>query len=204
MVRKGATLITRTFTTNNVRRRGFTFAELMLVIVILALVAGFSGSYYMGTYKKESLRTSAKALLLMGKFARMYAIEQGRTCQLRLDDVGKRFYLVGPVFDASSQTKKQKIIRNPYCRKRTLENGIEFEFVDIEPALGEGEVELDDNNCIHFYPDGSCDSAVVQMGNGRHRMTALFSSAYAKITVLEGAADEVEDTLRVIDLDAAD
>jgi len=176
----------------------------MLVVVILALVAGFSGSYYMGTYKKESLRTSAKALLLMGKFARMYAIEQGRTCQLRLDGVGKRFYLVGPVFDVSSQTKKQKSIRNPYCRKKILGDGIEFEFVDIAPALGESEAALDDNNCIHFYPDGSCDSAVVQMGNGRHSMTALFSSAYAKITVFEGVADDIEDTLRLIDLDAAD
>ncbi|MHC4856126.1 MAG: pilus assembly FimT family protein [Planctomycetota bacterium] len=198
-------MITQIFTTNNVsRRRGFTFAELMLVIVILALVAGFSGSYYMGTYKKESLRTSAKALLLMGQFARMYAIEQGRTCRLHVDDVGKRFYLVGPVFVASSQKTEQKIISNPYCRKKTLGNGIEFEFVDIEPATRGSEAALDDNNCIHFYPDGSCDSAVVQMGNGRHSMTALFSSAYAKITVFEGVADEVEETLRVIDLDAAD
>jgi Tfp pilus assembly protein FimT len=175
----------------------------MLVIVILALVAGFSGSYYMGTYKKVSLRTSAKELLLMGQFARMYAIEQGRTCQLHLEDVGKQFYLAGPVFDASSQTKEQKIISNPYCRKKTLRNGIEFEFVDIQPAMGESEAALDDTGCIQFYPDGSCDSAVVQLGNGRHSMTTLFSSAYAKITVFEGVADDVEDTLRAIDLDAA-
>lgn len=175
----------------------------MLVVVILSLAAGFSGSYYMGTYKKESLRTSAKALMLMGRFARMYAIEQGRTCQLHMDDVQKQFYLVGPVFDASSQTKEQKIVSNPYCRKKTLGNGIEFEFVDIQPALGESQTERYGNNCIFFYPDGSCDSAVVQMGNGRQSMTTLFSSAYAKIRVFEGVAGEIEDDLRLIDLDTA-
>ena len=198
-------MTTQTFTTSNSwRRGGFTYAELMLVIIILAMVAGFSGSYCIATYKKTSLKAAARDLLLMGKYARMCAIEERQVCNLYLDDVHRQFYLVGPVFDSSSQTKKQAVISNPYCRKKTLKTGVEFEYVDVKPVMGEVESEWNSSDRITFFPDGSCDSAVVQMGNGRHSVTAIFSSAYAKITVCEGVADDVEDVMQAVDLDAVD
>ena len=194
-----------TFTTNkSLRRWGFTYAELMLIIVILALVAGFSGTYYMGTYKKTSLKAVARDLLLMGKYARMCAIEEVQECSLYLDGVQREFYLVAPVYDSYSQTKKQTVVSNPYCRKKMLGTGIEFEYVDIKPIMGESESEWDGADRIMFFPDGSCDAAVVQIGNGKHSMTAVFSSAYAKITVYDGVADDIEDGMQSIDLDAVD
>ena len=193
------------FTTNNsLRRWGFTYAELMLVIVILALVAGFSGTYYVGTYKKTSLKAAARDLLLMGKYARMCAIEERQVCNLYLDGGQKQFYLVAPVYDSYSQTKKQAVVSNPYCRKKTLGTGIEFEYMDVKPVMGGRESEWDGADRIMFFPDGSCDAAVVQMGNGKHSVTAVFSSAYAKITVHEGIADDIEDGMQAIDLDAVD
>jgi hypothetical protein len=175
----------------------------MLVVIVLALVAGFSGRYYVGTYKKTSLNAAARNLLLMGKYARMCAIEEVQTCHLCLDDVNGQFYLMAPVFDASSQTKKRTVVSNPYCRKKSLGSGIEFEMIDIKTVAGQAESEWDDSNRIMFFPDGSCDSAVVQIGNGRHSVTIVFSSAYSKITVYEGVADDIEGQMQVIDLDAA-
>lgn len=194
-----------TFTTSNsLRRWGFTYAELMLVIVILTLVAGFSGTYYMGTYKKTSLKAAARDLLLMGKYARICAIEERQTCRLYLDDINREYYLVAPVYDSYSQTKKQAVVSNSYCRKKTLGTGIEFEYVDIKPIMGEVESESDGADRIMFFPDGSCDAAVIQIGNGRHSMTAVFSSAYAKIAVHDDVADNIEDGMQAIDLDAVD
>ncbi len=176
----------------------------MLVIIILALLAGFSGAYYVGTYKKTSLKSAARNLLLMGKYARMRAIEDGQACRLYLDNDHRQLYVVVPVFDAVSQTNKQAVVSNPYCRRMTLDNGIEFEHVDIKPAMGESEAGLDSESCVNFYPDGCCDSAVVQMGNGRHSMTAIFSSAYARIKIYEGSMNTVEAGMQVIDLDMVD
>ena len=194
-----------TSTTSNASRRwGFTYAELMLVIVILALVAGFSGTYYMGTYKKTTLNAAGRDLLLMGKYARMCAIEEGQACYLYLDSVQKQFYLVAPVYDSYSQTKKQAVVSNPYCRKKTLGDGIEFEYVDIKPIMEGFEYERDATDSIAFFPDGTCDAAVVQIGNGRHSVTVVFSSAYARITVYDGVADDVKDEMQAIDLDVVD
>ena len=205
MDKKAVMVTTQKFTMSNFRRRwAFTVAELMLVIIILVLLAGFSGAYYVGTYKKASLKSAARNLLLMGRYARLRAIEDGQACRLYLDNAHRQLYVVVPVFDAVSQTQKQTIVSNPYCRKMTLDNGIEFEYVDVTPAMGESETGGDSDGCINFYPDGSCDSAVVQMGNGRHSMTAVFSSAYARIKIYEGSMNIVEAGMQVVDLDTVD
>ena len=186
------------------RQRGFTFVELMLVIIILVMMTAFTGVYYASAHKKTSLTAAARNLLLTGKYARMCAIEQGQTCQLYLDGSRRQFYVLAWVRDPVSREKKQMVVSNAYCRKTALETGIGFEYVDIKPAGGDDEIVLGDNDRIHFYPDGSCDAAVIQVGNGRHSMTAVFSPAYAKIKIYEGSAETVEDEMQAIDLDAMD
>ncbi len=184
--------------------RGFTFAELMLVIAILVMTAGVSGVYYVGTYRKTALKSAARNLLLMGKYARIHAIEEGRSCQLQVDSLQKQFYLLESVSDVAEQADETVLVSNPYCRKTTLKTGIEFEFVQVQSVTRDDEVEWNSGSEIYFYPDGSCDSAVIQLGNGRHSLTAVFSSAYAKIKIYEGTADTIVDGMQVIDLDATD
>lgn len=177
--------------------------ELMLVIIILAMMAGISGTYYLGTYKKTSLKSAARNLMLMGKYARIYAIENGQSCQMHLDGENRQFFLTGSVSEGDD-SGEDAMISNPYCRKTMLENEIMFEDIQIQPVAGDDEMLWESTDCITFYPDGSCDAAVIQIGNGRHSMTAIFASAYAKIRIYEGAADTVQDNMKAVDLDAMD
>ena len=190
--------------TNKIRHRGFTLVELMLVIMILSLIAGASGVYYVGTYRKTSLKAAAREMLLMGKYARIYAIENRQVCRMYLDRQQEQMFLVALADNDAAEGNQETMISNPYCRKKTLKSGVEFEDVQIQPLADEGNDPLTQDSCINFYPDGSCDGAVVQIGNGRHSMTTIFLSAYAKVKVFEGSADQITCRMQAIDLDAED
>ena len=187
----------------NSRPRAFTFTELLLVILILSLVMSVSATYFAGTYKKASLNNTTGKLLLMGKYARMYAVENNRRCRINLDREQNQFYLT-TMTHSQNGTTNTKLINNQYCRTAKLKKGIRFEQIEINSATENREPEYNTGNCIAFYPDGSCDAAVIQFGNGRHSATTVFSSAHSQINIHEGAADTVKDRLQAIDLDATD
>ena len=56
-------------------KSGFTIVELLVVITIIALLAGIGGGFHIGTYKRMLVEKTARDLFLAAKYARIMAIE---------------------------------------------------------------------------------------------------------------------------------
>ena len=167
---------------------GFTLVELLMVAVIVALLAGATVKVTMGTYKKMAIERSAKEIMLAAKYARIAAVEKGKTYELIFDAGQNAFALVCG----------GRPVSNQYTKPGTLTGDAVFEKISIASFFQAGSADGEDN-AITFNSDGSADAAVIQLGGGKNQYTIYVAPATGKAKVVAGVADD--EMIGVIDLD---
>jgi prepilin-type N-terminal cleavage/methylation domain-containing protein len=185
---------------NKVKSRGFTLIELLVVIAIISLVASLGGGMLFGTYDRLKVDKAASNLLLTAKYARMMAIEQQRQYTLCMDSLNNEFYLVTTLFDEQTGQIDEIIVQDPYCKPVMLENNIRFEDMNITPMNSETAGWSEDLSTIAFFPDGTAQSAVVQIGNEKTHYTLSINAATGRVKLTFGTLENVKAS--TIDLDA--
>lgn len=178
---------------------GFTIAELLLVLLVIVLLAGIGGNYFVNTYKAKELSSVSDRLALMAKYARLMAIEKQQEYNLYLDSLNNDFYLVTKYSDENYTQRQDMVVSNSYCRKQHLASGLEFEAIEITPD--ETLLENRFGDYITFYSDGTCDSAMIQIGNGRHNKTAVFDQISARVFIHDCSIQDLPPEQKTIDLD---
>jgi len=181
---------------NGPHGRGFTIIELMLVVSIIALLAGASGAMYFGTYKRMLVEKAAKEVLLAAKYARVIAVEKQTRCKMMLDDTNNSFLLTVAGTD-SQAPGAENVITNEYSKPRQFAGDVKFEQIEItsRARTGDGAAE----GVIIFRPNGTADMAVLQIGDGKNHCTVYISAATGKGRIESGEA--METGLEVLDLD---
>ena len=190
-MQKALTIKRRTF--------GFTLVELLMVAVIVALLAGAFGWSVVKSYKKMALEGAAKDIMLAAKYARIAAIEKQKTYELAFNVEERSFVLVSKEENPFSGELELMPVSNEYTKPGNLEGNVIFEKISISPVFQMGESE-EESTVIAFNPDGTCDAAVIQIGNDKDHYTIYVSPATGKAKIAEGEADET--MTGVIDLDA--
>lgn len=186
---------------NNIKkRRGFTLIELLVVVTIISLMASVGAGMLLETYKKLNVDKAASNLFLSAKYARMMAIEQQRQYKLCLDTLNNTYYLVTTITDFESGQFEETIVRDPYCKPVILERNIKFEGIQITPIALETTTETEDLPTIIFLPDGTAQSAVVQIGDEKTHYTVSINAATGKAKLVPGTIENVK--VSTVDLDA--
>jgi type II secretory pathway pseudopilin PulG len=184
--------------------------EILVVVAIVALIAGATSGLYMGTFKDMQLEKSAKEIYLAAKYARLGAIEKQTEFRLAIDKTEGKIFVVYEKTDPETLEQEETIASNPYTRPVTLPKGVTIEDLRIvrsiqliEPekkgymsGVEEDSEALD--NVVVFTPYGTADSAVIKIGNGKTSFTVSISPATGKVKIARG---ETEMPLDVIDLD---
>jgi prepilin-type N-terminal cleavage/methylation domain-containing protein len=191
----------RTLSTNSVRarrpaRRAFTFVELMVVTLLIALLAGSSIRGSVLTFRKLQVERAAREVFLSAQFARIQAIDSQRSAAVTLDPKTRSLSVTAGV------RKGQQLVRNAYSRPFQFAEEVNYERIDIMPTRPP-EIAMQDeapNTVITFRPDGSADAAVVQVGNGKTHWTVYVASGTGSARAEPGVAKEQSATT-VIDLD---
>jgi prepilin-type N-terminal cleavage/methylation domain-containing protein len=175
---------------------GFTIIELMLVVSIIALLAGASGAMYFGTYKRMLVEKAAKEVLLAAKYARVIAIEKQTRCKLMLDSANNSYLLTLPIANSQGDGD-ENVITDQYAKPRQFAGDVKFEEIQItsRARTGDGAAE----EVIMFKPNGTADMAVLQIGDGKNHCTVHISAATGKGRIESGEA--METGLEVLDLD---
>jgi len=178
---------------------GFTIAEMLLVVVLIVLIAGVGGGFTVGTYKKMLTEKAARQLLLASKYARITAIERQSMCRIELDTENNSFVLTIEQLNSQTGETEKAAVQDVFFRPVQLAGDVEFESVKIDSAVSEELLEQEESRTIAFSPDGTAQSAVIQIGDGKNHITFSISAATGKVKMYPGTAQEVK--VGTIDLD---
>lgn len=77
----------------NDRRRGFTLLEIIIVMGLLAIVAGMGAPRLSAALRKRTTQTAADQFVTAHSLARATAVRYGRVAQLHIDAPTKRFWV---------------------------------------------------------------------------------------------------------------
>lgn len=185
---------------NKKKQHGFTLVELLVVIAIISLMASVGSGMLVGTFQRLKVDRTASNLLLTAKYARMMAVEQQRRYTLCLDQLNNGFYLMTTLYDEESGQIGSIIVHDPYCKPVTFDGNVRYEDIQITPYSMETSSNNDDLSTIAFMPDGTAQSAIVQIGNDKMHYTLSINAATGKAKLVSGTAENVK--VSVVDLDA--
>jgi type II secretion system protein H len=171
------------------KRRGFTMIELLVVAMVIALMTGAAFTFGFSRYKTAVVGQTARKLMLAAKYARLIAVDNQVKCKLVISEADKKFFL----------TVGNNIISNPYTKPTTFDEDVSFASVTITPSLPSTEETSEGKYIINFMPDGTADTAVMQITNGKTSYTVTISAATAKAKVYSGLQEDVPAS--VMDLD---
>jgi len=177
---------------------GFTLVEVLVVIALIALVAGVGAGLYKGTYEGLLVKRAARDFYLAAKYARMLAIERQSPCRLILDNEENRYALVMDELSRDTQEIEQQAVRNFYFKPVQLAGDVKFEEINITSADADENYD-EQSRVIIFSPDGTSQAAVIQIGDGKTHYTASLSPATGRVRVQFGKAETIE--AQVVDLD---
>lgn len=179
---------------------GFTIVELLVVVLLIALIAGASGGIYVGTYKRMLVEKGARNFLLAAKYARITAIERQSECRIALDVKNNRFWLVVTELNEDTGETEQVILRDVQFKPVSFSGKVRFEKIQIRSADSEELSGTTENQGIVFLPDGTADSAAIQIGDGKNHYSVGISAATGKAKVYASTIKNVKS--KTIDLDA--
>jgi prepilin-type N-terminal cleavage/methylation domain-containing protein len=181
------------------RRYGFTLIELLVVVAIIA-VAGSAGiGLYAGTFRRLQVEKVARNFLLTAKYGRIMAIEKQRQYEIQLGGENGGFCLATLEWNEATEQVEQSVVKDYYCKPVQFEGFIRFEDIQIMPT-GAEETEDEEKQAIVFSPDGTAQTAVIQIGDGRTHYTISISAATGKAKIHFGELENAE--IGTIDLDA--
>ena len=184
---------------NNQFEGGFTITELLLVVIIIALIAGAGGGLYVRTHQRALVEKAVREFLLTAQYARVMAIEQQSPYTLQLDAANNRFYLATAQWDAETGQTTQVIVQDYYCRPVEFAGDVKFEDIQIAPTSLE-TAETDEGDAIVFLPNGSTSSAVIRIGDDKTHYAISIDAATGKASLYFGEAEEIKASS--VDLDA--
>ena len=185
----------------NTRKCGFTLVEVLVVVVIIGLLGGLGGGVYIGTYKKLLVEKAARDFFLTAKYARIMAIEKQRQYKIVLDTTNNGFHLVTTQMDEEGGRTEEIIVMDSFCKPVVFNDGIVFADINITPlSLITTTEDDEDAESIIFSANGTAQTAIIQIGNGKNHYTITIAAATGKAKVYEGIVEDVD--VGVIDLDA--
>jgi prepilin-type N-terminal cleavage/methylation domain-containing protein len=165
-----------TSTTGRPRRssaRGFTVTELLVVMVIMALLAGLAVPSFARSLQSERLRTGARTVVSMVQLARTRAITRHTFTRLRIDydeglltieELSQPDVMSGRAGSMASAESRQPTWveqRDSLGRPRSLPGGVRLTYAGGDPTAGAGSATRAD--ALTFRPDGSTDDAMLML-----------------------------------------
>ena len=141
---------------------GLTLLEILIVIALMAIVAGFVIPMFGGPVSTSELRASARQLAAGLRLARSEAVSERRETFLVLDVAGKRF----------------KVDREP--KEHPLPSRVELKLFTAQNDLVNDSV-----GSIRFYPDGGSNGGRITVASGARKFDVDVDWLTGRIAILD-------------------
>jgi type II secretion system protein H len=136
----------------------FTLIELLMVMAIIAIVAGLLAPRLVGFTLGRSASNTARMIVSLTNYARSQSISEGRTYRLNFDSAAKQFFLTaqdGAQYDAPTSDFGQKL---------TLPDGI---------TAAVQFPQEQDGVYVQFQPTGRTEQAQIRLTDQLSRITEI-------------------------------
>jgi prepilin-type N-terminal cleavage/methylation domain-containing protein len=159
-------------------RQGFTLIEVILVVVISLILMSVSLPHFARTYKGSRLRSSARTINRMARYARNMAIMRETTMTVVLNRESREIYL-GSKAQASTNAPDGELDQDVLKRLGYIEGeaavdlGIDkeihrflpegVEIADFEKEWSEDMPEYEDLHYFNCYADGQVDRFTLEL-----------------------------------------
>jgi len=144
------------------KQRGVTLLELLIVIALMAVVAGIVIPMFGGPVPTSELRSSARQLAAGLRLARSEAVSERRETFLVLDVAGKRF----------------KVDRD--AQVHALPSRIELKLFTAQNDLVSDTV-----GSIRFFPDGGSNGGRITVGAGSRKFDVDVDWLTGRVAILD-------------------
>ena len=129
------------------RRPGFTFVELLIIIVIIGILTGLAIPKFRSTFANFELQSYAKDIYYLERYLQSSSIAQGQVYFLNIDKTSRN---LSACYKKDGQLKK---IAGRFGKIYQLPTGVE---ISTDPDGKPG---------INFYPDASTDKIIITFEN---------------------------------------
>jgi prepilin-type N-terminal cleavage/methylation domain-containing protein len=149
-------------------RRGFTFIEIVLVVVILMVLAALAMPQMKGTFASTRLKRTARNIAGLLRFARNTAVLRELPCEIRFDPDNDKYQVVlideeGKPMEPPSRRRRRRdetdsfTLGGDVVGVRTLPKKVHF------AAIYSGAPLTEDTNRprVIYYADGSATPATI-------------------------------------------
>jgi type II secretion system protein H len=167
--------------------RGFTLLEIMTVIVIMGVMIAITMPSMKAMNEKNKLRSTARELIALMKYARSEAVFGHRMTEVFLD-LDKRLYWMDlRTPDAKTGEYNPKAKKTQLEQKRELNNKISFDEVSVyDSNIVKGKLIA-----VDFYPDGSASPMLITLANlNGSKMTIEIIKSTGLTEVTPGTIEE--------------
>ena len=126
------------------RKKGFTFLEVLIVIIVLGVIASFSIPRFHETFNNLQLKMAAYDLAQFFRYAQGEAIRDGHTHKIVLE--GQAYWLM-----KENDDEEFERISSRWGKTNLINNSIEV---------------ISEKNEIYFYPEGRIDRVEINLKRG--------------------------------------
>lgn len=165
------------------KRNGFTLIEIILVVVISLILMGVALPYFAHAYKGSKLKSAARTVNRMARYARGMAIMRETTMTIALNPDTMEIYL-GSSSSASTNSADGELDQDVLKRLGYVDDdsssenaGIEkelhrflpegLEVADFEKDWREDDEAYDDLHLIRYYEDGQSEWFILEFEDSR-------------------------------------
>jgi len=141
--------------------RGVTLLELLIVLAIMAIVAGFMIPMFGGPISTSELRSAARELAAGLRLAQSEAVSQRRQTFLVLDVAGKRF----------------KVDNDPHEHKLPSK-------VELKLFTAQNDLVSDSVGSIRFFPDGGSNGGRITVASGNRKFDVDIEWLTGRVAIL--------------------
>lgn len=162
---------------------GFTLIEVILVMVLIIVISGISLPYFSGAFKRNNLRTSARTIERMTKYARSMAIMREETLTIALNHETMEIFLGSTSSTstniANGEVDQDALKRLGYVKGDSAHSSIGIEkevqrFLPNELSIRNFKKEWteEDENyhdlyTVRFFPNGQCEPFEFDLENNK-------------------------------------
>ena len=178
-------------------QKAFTLIELMVVIMIIAVLAGLLTGTYYKRFRKHKLVENAMRIKAYANYARLASVEKGETYYLMFA-ADSRVMLCTEALSQDGQLQYMPV-SNPYCKPFQLDPQIEIVSFDVDTGSVDSEESTARNRFVKFYPEGGADNAVICMAASTKIVTITISKTTGRSKVFNGR--NIDPASMPIDID---